>query len=204
MENIHSDGVSGVSYTIGLHYETDGKSSWNRRGLVIEDASRLTVWLSAATDMFEKDMETLCSSRLEKAVKAGWEKVREEHIKEHRAGMEQCMFTMPDTNAHLSTDQRIRLFAENNGGDEGLIALFFQYGRYLIFNSSRPDSLLPAALQGIWNDDRACRMEWTDDMHLDINTQMNYYPAENTGLGECVQPLFRWIRDISWFPMGRK
>lgn len=203
LENIHSDGVSGVSYTIGLHYETDGKISWNRRGLVIEDASRLTVWLSAATDMFEKDMETLCSSRLEKAVKAGWEKVREEHIKEHRAGMEQCMFTMPDTNAHLSTDQRIRLFAENNGGDDGLIALFFQYGRYLIFNSSRPDSLLPAALQGIWNDDRACRMEWTDDMHLDINTQMNYYPAENTGLGECVQPLFRWIRDIL-VPHGKK
>ena len=95
--------------------------------------------------------------------------------------MNRCAFTMPDTRADLPTDERIRAFAENKGGDDGLIALFFQYGRYLILNSSRPDSQLPAALQGVWNDDRACRMEWTDDMHLDINTQMNYYPAENTG-----------------------
>lgn len=203
LENIHSDGISGVSYTIGLRYETDGSIIWNRRGLVIEGATQLTVWLTAATDMFEKDMEGVCCHRLEEAVQDGWEKVRAEHVKEHRAGMEQCSFTMPDTHADLPTEQRIRAFAENKGGDDGLIALFFQYGRYLIFNSSRSDSVVPAALQGVWNDDRACRMEWTDDMHLDINTQMNYYPAENTGLGECVQPLFRWIKD-ALVPHGKK
>lgn len=196
LENIHSDGLTGVSYDICLCYETDGQVNWNRRGLVIDGASYLTVFLTSATDMFEKDPQAVCSKRLEKAVAKGYEAVRADHIAEHSQGMNRCTFTMPDTRADLPTDERIRAFADNQGGDDGLIALFFQYGRYLIFNSTRPDSQLPAALQGVWNDDRACRMEWTDDMHLDINTQMNYYPAENTGLGDCVMPLLRWIKDV--------
>lgn len=203
LENIHSDGLHGVSYQMGVHYETDGNISWNRRGLVIEGASQLTVWVTAATNFYINDVEAVCRQRLERAEIDGWETVKERHLEEHRAGMNQCTFTMPDKKDHLPTDERIREFAEKNGEDDGLITLFFQYGRYLLFNSSRPDSLLPAALQGIWNDDRACRMEWTDDMHLDINTQMNYYPAENTGLGDCVQPLFRWIRDCL-LPHGKQ
>lgn len=203
LENIHSDGVTGTAYAMGLCYETDGEVAWNRRGLIIEGATRLTVWLAASTDMFDGAYEETCGQRLRHAAEAGWEAVYDRHVIEHREGMERCSFTMPDTNGHLPTDLRIRAFAEKKGGDGGLIALFFQYGRYLLFNSSRPDSLLPAALQGVWNDDRACRMEWTDDMHLDINTQMNYYPAENTGLGDCALPLFRWMKDIL-VPGGRE
>lgn len=196
LENIHSDGLTGVSYDICLCYETDGQVNWNRRGLVIEGASYLTVFLTSATDMFEKDPQAVCRCRLEKAVAKGYEAIRVDHVADHSQGMNRCTFTMPDTRADLPTDERIRAFADHHGGDDGLIALFFQYGRYLIFNSTRPDSQLPAALQGVWNDDRACRMEWTDDMHLDINTQMNYYPAENTGLGDCIMPLLRWIKDV--------
>lgn len=203
LENIHSDGLTGVSYAIALCYETDGEITWNRRGLVVQGASRLTLWLTAATDMFDRDYEETCRQRLLHGAETGWKDIYDRHVREHREGMERCSFTMPDTNGHLPTDLRIRAFAEKNGGDDGLIALFFQYGRYLIFNSSRPDSLLPAALQGVWNDDRACRMEWTDDMHLDINTQMNYYPVESTGLGDCALPLFQWIKDVL-VPNGRK
>lgn len=203
LENIHSDGVTGTAYAMALCYETDGQVSWNRRGLVIKGASWLTVWLSASTDMFDPGFEETCRQRVFHAAKKGWKDIYERHIGQHREAMERCTFTMPDTGAHLPTDERIQAFARNNGGDDGLIALFFQYGRYLIFNSSRPDSLLPAALQGVWNDDRACRMEWTDDMHLDINTQMNYYPAESTGLGDCTGPLFRWMK-TKLIPNGRK
>lgn len=196
LENIHSDGLTGVSYQIRLCYETDGRIEWNRRGLVIGDASTLTVFLTAATDFFGDDPGTLCRERLEKALRKGYGAVRADHIAEHAEAMGRCTFVMPDGRGELPTDERIRAYAENGGGDDGLIALFFQYGRYLLFGSSRPDSVLPAALQGVWNDDRACRMEWTDDMHLDINTQMNYYPAEKTRLGDCAAPLLRWIRDI--------
>ena len=203
LENIHSDGLTGAAYVIGLSYETDGNVNWSRRGLVLEGASSLTVWVTASTSMFDAAMEHTCRERLTAAQKLGWETVLARHVQEHREGMERCTFTMPDANGHLPTDERIRAFAEEKGGDDGLIALFFQYGRYLIFNSSRPDSLLPAALQGVWNDDRACRMMWTDDMHLDINTQMNYYPAENTGLGDSMLPLLRWVKDVL-VPNGRK
>lgn len=196
LENIHSDGLTGVQYFMELVYVTDGTVSWNRRGLIFENASFLTVRLSAATDLFDSHPSETCALRLKAVQSMDWETLKARHIAEHRAGMERCRFSMPDGRGDLPTDERIRAFAEHDGGDDGLIALFFQYGRYLIFNSSRPDSLLPAALQGVWNDDRACRMEWTDDMHLDINTQMNYYPVEATGLGDCVMPLLRWIKDV--------
>lgn len=196
LENIHSDGLTGVQYFMRLVYDTDGQVSWNRRGLILEGASYLTVYLTAATDMFDPHPQETCEARLKAAEELGWPGLKERHLADHRAGMDSFRFSMPDGRAELPTDERIRAFARHSGGDDGLVALFFQYGRYLIFNSSRPDSPLPAALQGVWNDDRACRMEWTDDMHLDINTQMNYYPAENTGLGDCVLPLLRWIKDV--------
>ncbi|GAE07440.1 hypothetical protein [Paenibacillus sp. JCM 10914] len=79
--------------------------------------------------------------------------------------------------SHLPTDQRISRLAQGKH-DPQLFALFFQYGRYLTLAGSREDSQLPMHLQGIWNDGEACRMGWSCDYHLDINTQMNYYPTE--------------------------
>lgn len=90
-----------------------------------------------------------------------------------------------------------------NIGNQPLVNRMFQMGRYLLYSSSREDSLLPAHLQGIWNDNVACRIGWTCDMHLDINTQMNYWPSEVTNLPETAVPLFRWIRE-DLVPAGRK
>lgn len=90
-------------------------------------------------------------------------------------------------------------------GDAGLYLteLMFQYGRYLLLSSSREDSLLPAPLQGVWNDNVACRIGWTCDMHLDINTQMNYWISEAGNLPECHHPVFRWMEQ-RLLPNGRK
>jgi alpha-L-fucosidase 2 len=82
---------------------------------------------------------------------------------------------------------------EQGADDPELLALFFQYGRYLTITGSRADSPLPLALQGIWNDGLASSMGWTDDFHLDINTQQNYWPAEVCNLSECQTPLFALI-----------
>ena len=196
LENIHSDGLTGVAYEMLLTYDTDGRVEWNRRGLIISGATYLDVFLTAATDMFGEDVDAVCRSRIEAARAKGYDALRAAHVAEHSGRMNACTLTLPDARTDLPTDERIRAFAQARGGDDGLVALFFQYGRYLLMNSSRPDSQLPAALQGVWNDDRACRMMWTDDMHLDINTQMNYYPAENTGLSDCTLPLLRWIKDV--------
>lgn len=83
------------------------------------------------------------------------------------------------------------------------IPFLFQYGRYLLLAGSREDSVLPAHLQGVWNDNVACRIGWTCDMHLDINTQMNYWPAEVANLPETVAPLFRWLEE-KVIPHGRR
>jgi alpha-L-fucosidase 2 len=82
---------------------------------------------------------------------------------------------------------------ETGANDPELLALFFQYGRYLTIAGSRAYSPLPLALQGIWNDGLASSMGWTDDFHLDINTQQNYWPAEVCNLAECQTPLFALI-----------
>ena len=195
LENIHSDGLTGVEYYMRLRIITDGELSWSRRGILIDGASSLVLYLAAATNFFHDDLDDRCKGRIEAAEKAAWQQVSEEHCAEHSAWMNRCSLVLSkNQSSDLPTDQRIRKYRSDQS-DFDLIALFFQYGRYLLLNSSRPDSPLPAALQGVWNDNRACRMGWTDDMHLDINTQMNYYPAEATGLSECTAPLFKWLRN---------
>lgn len=195
LENIHSDGLHGVSYTMRLRMETDGLLSWSRNGVLIDQATSLVICLTAVTDMYNQDPDSQCQMLLDKVQPMSWDAILAAHMEEHAAWMGRCSLTLPSgQSSTLPTDRRIAAYAKDPS-DQALVALFFQYGRYLLLNSSRPDSALPAALQGVWNDDRACRMGWTDDMHLDINTQMNYYPAEVTGLSACSKPLFSWIRD---------
>jgi alpha-L-fucosidase 2 len=88
-----------------------------------------------------------------------------------------------------------RLAGFNAGADDpALAALYFQYGRYLLISSSRPDSPLPANLQGIWAEET--QTPWNGDFHLDINVQMNYWPAGPAGLAECQLPLVRLIEGL--------
>lgn len=110
----------------------------------------------------------------------------ERHTQDVRSFMERSTLIISDTDRSI--------------GDE--ISFLYQYGRYLLLSSSREDSILPAHLQGIWNDNVACRIGWSCDMHLDINTQMNYWPAEVTNLSETTKPLFHWI-EHALYPTGK-
>ncbi len=96
------------------------------------------------------------------------------------------------SNEHLPTDERIRQFQADP--DPALVSLLFQYGRYLLIASSRPGTQ-PANLQGIWND--MVRPPWSSNWTTNINTQMNYWPAEIANLAECHLPLFDLIRALS-------
>lgn len=196
LENIHSNGLEGVQYQGNMSILTEGKASLVRDGVVISQANEVIIILATATDMFNDNIEKICETCLEQAEKKGWEKLYKDHCKEHESWMSKCNLELESKeNLDLPTDERIKRY-KHNVKDNELVSLFFQYGRYMLLSSSRPDSKLPAALQGIFNDNRAARMAWTNDMHLDINTQMNYFPAEATGLGECCQPLFEWIDKI--------
>ncbi|MFZ2995820.1 glycoside hydrolase family 95 protein [Sphingobium sp.] len=94
--------------------------------------------------------------------------------------------------AALPTDERIA--ASQTSDDPALAALYFQYGRYLLIASSRPGGQ-PANLQGLWND--SLKPAWGSKYTININTQMNYWPAEPTGLAECVEPLVAMVRELA-------
>lgn len=123
----------------------------------------------------------------------GYQAIREEHVRDHRAIFDRMTFTLDDpsnqTASSLPTDVRLRLLQQGHE-DHGLIALFVHYGRYLLMGSSRPGSL-PANLQGIWNE--SFTPPWECNYTVNINIQMNYWLAEVCNLAECHEPLFDFM-----------
>jgi alpha-L-fucosidase 2 len=122
--------------------------------------------------------------------------LRESHVNEHSEKFNRVSLSLGgDPSADtIPTDERLRRFREG-GDDPGLIATYFQYGRYLLMGSSRAPAQLPANLQGIWNKDMLA--PWNSDYHTNINLQMNYWPAEVCNLGETVMPLTRFMEEIT-------
>ncbi len=92
----------------------------------------------------------------------------------------------------MPTDERIKNFSKGN--DPQFAALYFQFGRYLLISCSRPGGQ-PANLQGLWND--SMNPPWQSKYTININTEMNYWPAEECNLGECVEPLIAMVKELS-------
>jgi alpha-L-fucosidase 2 len=117
-----------------------------------------------------------------------------EHEKDYRSLFERVALDLgatPPEQRVLPTEQRIAVYTRA-GGDPGLEAMFFQYGRYLLLSCSR--DLLPANLQGLWNN--SITPPWNSDYHTNINIEMNYWPAEPANLGECSLPLFHLVTGL--------
>ena len=118
----------------------------------------------------------------------------EETRASHRALFRRVSVTLPTTEtSHSPTDERIRQFRAGRQ-DPSPLALYFQYGRYLLISSSRPGSQ-PAILQGIWNGDT--NPPWDSKFTININTEMNYWPTDSTNLDETLDPLVRFIKELS-------
>ena len=128
------------------------------------------------------------------AVKKPYAQLRADHIKDHQALFRRVSLDLGKPNdASLPTDERLKKFSTDET-DQHLLALYFQYGRYLLIASSRPGSQ-PANLQGIWND--LIRPPWSSNWTVNINTQMNYWLAETCNLSECHAPLFDLLAGLS-------
>lgn len=155
---------------------------------------------AGATSFRYDDPVQAALSLLDAAEDAGYDAIREAHIADFSAIMDRCTLSLPEDSSleKLPTDARLRRFS---GGQEdlGLINLYFQYGRYLLASSSRPGSL-PANLQGLWNE--SVDPPWGSKYTININTQMNYWPAEICNLSEMHEPLFEHMRRMQ--PHGRK
>jgi len=199
-EQIHSNGKCGVWAEGRLKVEALGGTIRSEEGrLVVTGADEVRIYFTVSTDYrsLAADWDE-SGRRLEQALVKGYAKLRADHIKDYRSEFDKIHLRLGRSElSALPTDQRIQLLKQGQSDDPQLYALFLQYGRYLMIAGSRSNSPLPLHLQGIWNDGEACRMGWSCDYHLDINTQMNYYPAEITNLSASHLPLMRYIEDLS-------
>ncbi|HEX4140210.1 MAG TPA: glycoside hydrolase family 95 protein [Candidatus Methylacidiphilales bacterium] len=154
--------------------------------LLVEKADEVLLVFSAGTTFREENPAESSRRRVEAALELGWEALRDEHLAEYRPWFDRVSLTLGEDNASLPTDERLQQVAAG-ADDPGLFALYFHYGRYLLIASSRPGSL-PANAQGIWNQEFF--PPWGCKFTININAQMNYWPAESCSLPELHEPLF--------------
>jgi len=195
-EKMHSTGNEGVELQIRARVMAEGGHvAASGQSVQVEDANAVTVLIAVATDFRGGDPEKACTQQVARAARKSYAQLRSDHVADHRALYRRVSLQLGANSTHddtRPTDVR-RKALTSGASDPDLLALFFQYGRYLTIAGSRDDSPLPLALQGIWNDGLASSMGWTDDFHLDVNTQQNYWAAEVANLGECQTPLFGLI-----------
>ena len=175
----------------------NGEVKMEQSGVGIKEADAVTLIVDVRTDYKSPDYKTICADGVKKAAAKSYDELKQAHIKDYNTLYNRVSIHFgQDANRALPTDVRWKQVKEGKT-DTGLDALFFQYGRYLTIASSRENSPLPIALQGFFNDNKACNMGWTNDYHLDINTEQNYWAANVGNLAECNAPLFTYIKDLA-------
>jgi len=192
--------VDVIGLNPGVHYETQlkalnigGTISVSGDSLIIKDADAITFYLVAATNYWDKDPHSVCEQNMESITEKKYAAIKKNHITEHQRLFNRVKLDLgTNTNANLPTDERLQTFKTGNN-DPQLLSLYFQYGRYLLICSSRPGDL-PANLQGIWAD--GLTTPWNADYHININIQMNYWPAEVTNLAECHLPFIALVDSL--------
>ena len=204
------EGNEGIKFCSFLKVKIkDGSINTNNNVLEVRNSSEVILILSASTN-FEnfnvkpgelgKDEEKISKDIIEKAYKLSYKELYENHINDYKALFDRVEFKLSkeenfdNSNEDvLSTNERLERL-KNGYDDLDLITLYFHYGRYLLISSSREGSQ-PANLQGIWNED--IKPAWSSNYTTNINTEMNYWPAEVCNLPECHMPLLNMIKDLS-------
>ena len=203
----NGQGGGGVSYAARLRAVLKGgKVTADGEQLTINGADEALLLFAAETDYSgntprERRVTDPAAKTAEVLTRAAGKPYREllaDHVADHRNFFDRVSIVLGDgdavshRNAQLPTDQRVTAF-KRSGKDPALAALYFNYGRYLLIASSRPGTL-PANLQGLWAEE--IQTPWNADWHLDINVQMNYWPAELANLSDCHQPMLALIESL--------
>lgn len=194
----------------GLNFEVHmlvipkgGNIETNDSVLSLSNANSATIIVAAATsyhqDSFEQSSTDLTSAGtkaeeyLTKAQALGYKKLISRHREDYKNLFDRVILNLGEGKEELPVNKRLAAF-QNDDSDKSLIALYYQYGRYLTIASSRAGSL-PSNLQGIWN--RHVQPPWGSNYTTNINTEMNYWPVETTGLQECFEPLLSFVERLS-------
>lgn len=164
--------------------------------LVIKGARKVDFFISARTDLRCPNYRMWCEEDVRRAVEAGYERIRQEHIEDYKRYYERFdlgLGSEKEDLTGLTTWERLQRIKEGKT-DEDFYALFVHYQRYLLLSSSRP-GCLPSNLQGLWNYQTAA--PWESDYHTNVNLQINYWPSEGYQLGECHTALFDWLERVA-------
>lgn len=199
---------NGLKVYASLRVVTDGDTNADNESISVNNATYITLYLSAATDYSDnypiyrsgEDMEGLkkrVEENIENAVAAGYEKVKEDHIEDAARYMKRLSIDLGGKKDVPPTDELLKLYNKNKLDDSerrALEELLYEYGRYFTVASSREDDVMPSNLQGIWNVSNA--PAWNCDYHLNVNLQMNYWPTYSSDLHECAMPLIRYVDSL--------
>lgn len=181
-----------------VQVKTDGKLKKNGQELSVQGATTAILYIAAATNYVNyQDVSGNPSKRasdsLKKALKRNYKDALAAHVAAYQEQFNRVSFALPYTSdSRKETDVRVANFQQGN--DPHLASLLFQYGRYLLISSSQPGGQ-PANLQGIWNG--STHAPWDSKYTININTEMNYWPAEVTNLSETHEPLFDMISELA-------
>jgi len=172
------------------------KSEQSSIGVINSDEAILIIAAATSYKNYKDvtgDPEKLVKTHIANAVSKGYMRLLNDHITEHQRLFRRVNLDLGSSQAEkLPTDERIKNFMRNE--DPSLPVLYFQFGRYLLISSSRP-GCQPANLQGIWNESMS--PPWESKYTININTEMNYWPAESCNLSECAEPLFQMVKDLA-------
>lgn len=188
--------------------ECDGQVQYSEGKIIISNASKAVLMVDAETSFNGWDKEPgnegkdyvgICNKLLEEVKGKKYKDIYEDHLADYGTLFNNISLEIGNTiNDIYPTDERLARVKDGKE-DLSLISLYFQYGRYLLISCSR-EGTQAANLQGIWNED--LRAAWNSNYTVNINTEMNYWPAEATNLSSCHQPLFDLIKGIA--ETGRK
>lgn len=187
-----------IRYEARLLVKTDGTKRIEGHRVIVENAKTTTLLLSAATnfvDFQDVSGDPLAKNQavLDKVRRTPYGDIRAAHVTDYQGLYKRVSMDLGMTPAaELPTDERIHGF--RSGNDPDFVALVFRYGRYLLMSSSRSPGQ-PANLQGLWNESK--QPPWDSKYTVNINTEMNYWPAEVTALPETTAPLFGALKEIA-------
>ena len=199
VHNVEQEGIAaGLTAECRVKVETDGTVGTDNGGISIGQATTATLYIVAATNYVNfHDVSGNPTKRNDAAMASldgkTYDQLLSRHINKYKEQYDRLLLVLPKSGASdQPTDKRLADFA--NGKDLDMVSLMMQYGRYLLISSSQPGGQ-PANLQGVWNDKLSA--PWDSKYTININTEMNYWPALVGNLAETQLPLFDMIKDLS-------
>ena len=205
-EDVYGECGEGMSFGANIFVRTDGTLLNNKKHIIVHDATWVIVYGVFETnynvekyDIDESiDYRAVLRRKLKAITAVDYETLKKEHIAAHKALFDKVSFRLnAPTYDDIPVDWRIYFLQRNRQEDLDMFELYYNFGRYLLIESSGKNATLPANLQGIWCN--GYRPEWGSDYHTNINMQMNYWPAGPGNMLNAMRPFVHFMKMISRF-----